>query len=412
MVAGRSLFCRVMKQIKLFSAVAAMIACGSAILGAGPFPALELKVAYPELKFTRPVAMNEAPDGSGRLFLVEQGGKIFILPKERDRKDTTLFLDISDRKPHKDNEEGLLGLAFHPQFRNNGRFFIYYSQQEPRRSVVSEIRISGTDGGKADLSTERVLMEIPQPYGNHNGGDMMFGPDGFLYVSLGDGGAANDPHGYGQDLGSLLGKILRIDVDSRSGSLEYGIPRDNPFLAKGDVRPEIWAFGLRNVWRMSFDRETGELWAGDVGQNKFEEVNIIVKGGNYGWNVREGFHPFKEPSPEGLTFIDPVIEYGHSAQWAKESRFPEHNPGLSVTGGYVYRGKKIPELRGTYIYGDYNLGTIWGLRRGDGGVVASATLIKQNPIRNVASFAEDSRGELYVLVFDGKIYEFAEAPRR
>ncbi|MBI3852299.1 MAG: PQQ-dependent sugar dehydrogenase [Verrucomicrobia bacterium] len=386
-------------------------------------PAIELRVAFPNLKVNRPLWLEEAPDGSKRLFLIEQAGRILIVPKDRNGKETKVFLDIVNRKPFVKNEEGLLAMAFHPQFKSNGKFYVYYSRHEPKRNRLSEFRAARGNRNKADLASERVLMETTQPYWNHDGATLLFGPDGFLYLSLGDGGLANDPHNVGQSLHFVLGKILRLDVDARTGDLPYAIPKDNPFVARekdgslkanpfdtqdDGVRPEIWAYGLRNVWRMSFDRETGALWAGDVGQDKWEEVDLIVKGGNYGWNVREGFHPFKE-STQKSKFIDPVIEYPHNPTLAKESKFPEHSHGTSITGGYVYRGKKMPRLRGVYLYADFTLGTIWGLRYENGQVTASGTLAKSNPSRQIASFAEDRDGEIYVLAFDGKIYELAEA---
>ena len=385
-------------------------------------PTLDLKVSFPELKFTRPLWMAEAPGGSKRLFVVEQAGKVFVLPPDRNGKEAKLFLDITDRKPYVQNEEGLLAMAFHPQFKTNGAFYLFYSQRSPMRSVLSEVRVSKTDPDKADLATERIVMEIPKPYWNHNGSTLLFGPEGYLYFSLGDGGSGGDPHDVGQSGHHLLGKILRIDPDSRTAKLPYGIPRDNPFVAKDDkgnpkadpfdtkpegVRPETWAYGLRNVWRMSFDRETGDLWAGDVGEAKWEEIDLIVKGGNYGWSVREGFHDFKNQKPQGKP-IDPVIEYPHTATLAAECKFPDHSPGVSVTGGYVYRGKKLPSLRGVYVYADYQMGSIWGLRYENGQLTAHGTLVKGNPSRTIPSFAEDREGELYVLSFDGRIYEFTE----
>jgi len=393
-----------------------------------PLPTLDLTVAFPDLKFNRPLWMEEAPDGLKRLFVIEQGGKIFTFPRERNAQDPKLFLDITDRKPLVQNEEGLLAFAFHPQFKTNGLFYIYYSQQAPKRSVLSEIQVSKSDSNKADLATERVILEIPQPYWNHNGGTLVFGPDGFLYLSLGDGGppAGGDPHSVGQSGHHLLAKILRIDVNSRTGKLPYGIPKDNPFVGKDEkgnlkadpfdtqpegVRPEIWAYGLRNVWRMSFDRETGDLWAGDVGQDKWEEVDLIVKGGNYGWSVREGFHDFKNQKPQGKA-IDPVIEYPHNPGLSSECKFPDHSPGVSITGGYVYRGKKIPALRGAYVYGDFAMGTVWGLRYENAAVTVHGKLVKENPTRQIASFAEDKEGELYALAFDGKIYQLAEPTQK
>jgi len=354
--------------------------------------------------------------------VVEQAGKVFIFKRDRDARNPQTFLDITDRKPLVQNEEGLLALTFHPQFKSNGLFYAFYSQQVPKRSVLSEIKVSPGDSGKADLASERILMEIDQPYWNHNGAGMIFGPDGMLYVSPGDGGSGNDPHFVGQSGHHLLGKILRVDVNARTGRLAYGIPKDNPFVGKDEkgnpkadpfdtkpegVRPEIWAYGLRNIWRMSFDRETGELWAGDVGQDKWEEVDLIVKGGNYGWSAREGFHDFKNQKTRGQ-MLDPVLEYPHNAGLAAECKFPNHSPGISITGGYVYRGKRIPSLRGVYVYGDFAMGTIWGLRYENKQVTAQQTLAKENPLRQVASFGEDADGEIYMLSFDGKIYGFYE----
>ena len=386
---------------------------------AAGLPAIKLTPAFPNLHFNRPLWMEEIPDDSHRLIVVEQDGRILIFPQDSAVKEAKTFLDISPRKPHIENEEGLLAFAFHPQYRTNGLFYIDYVQQSPKRSLLSEFRVPKTDSNVAELGSERVLMQLSQPYWNHKGGTMVFGPDGYLYVSFGDGGAGGDPHNVGQSLHHLLGKILRLDVNSKTGLLGYGIPKDNPFVGKdkdgnpkadpfdtnpSGVRPEIWAYGLRNVWRMSFDRETGELWAGEVGQDKWEEVDIITKRGNYGWNVMESFHDFKKGRIQGGSAIDPIIEYPHNAGLSSECKFPDHTPGVSITGGYVYRGKKYPSLQGVYLYTDFVLGTVWGLRYENGKVVTHGELLKANALRQISSFAEDRAGELYAISFDGSIY--------
>jgi quinoprotein glucose dehydrogenase len=364
-------------------------------------PKVGLKPVWKGLKTTRPLWLETAPDGSGRLFCLEQGGSIIILPKDKDsaKPEREVFFDITKRKPWRENEEGLLGMAFHPRFKANGKLYVYYSQQDPKRSVVSEFTVAKSNPNRADMKSERVLLEFAQPYWNHNGGVILFGPDQKLYIASGDGGKANDPHDNAQNLSTMLGKIFRIDVDTRSGDLQYGIPADNPFAGRKDsTRGEIWAYGLRNIWRMSFDRETGDLWAADVGQNKWEEVNLIIKGGNYGWNIRESFHKFKEDSPAKGDWIDPVIEYAHHAGIEKECKFPGHGYGVSITGGYVYRGRAIPALRGAYIYGDFTTGLIFAVRQKDGKATEHGTIHQQKGIvYQIASFGEDADGELYLL---------------
>jgi glucose/arabinose dehydrogenase len=389
---------------------------------AQPLPKIELQPVFPKLQVERPMWISEAPDGSGRIFVVYQPGKILIVKKGSDGGDAKEFFNIEDRHPYFENEDGLMSIAFHPGFATNGLFYIYYNQKNPAdqhsqplnfpfRSVISEFKVSATDPDKADMSSERILLEVPQPFSNHKGGELAFGPDGYLYLGLGDGGNGGDPFGSGQSTATLLAKMLRIDVNSRatvrdgnrSHELPYGIPSDNPFVNEKSARHEIYAYGLRNPWRYSFDRQTGDLWVGDVGQDLWEEVDLVTNGGNYGWSVREAAHHFK-PGPPGAQYIDPVIEYPHRPNLQPQGLFPDHSVGLCVIGGYVYRGKKYPALEGVYVYGDYNLGTIWGFRydRDAHKVTARDTLLDQK--KNITSFAEDADGEIYALTQDGQIY--------
>jgi quinoprotein glucose dehydrogenase len=405
----------------------------AAIAVAQPLPKIELHQVFSQLKTERPVWMSEAPDGSGRMFIVYQDGKIVIVKKGSDGGDAKEFLNIENRDPHFQNEDGLMSIAFHPGFKTNGLFYIYYNQKNPAdqhkqpqnypfRTVISEFKVSATDPDKADMGSERILLEVQQPFWNHKGGELAFGPDGYLYLGLGDGGEGDDPFGSGQSTATLLAKMLRIDVNSRSVTgtgkrkheLPYGIPSDNPFAQEKDMgnrgaQKEIYAYGFRNPWRYSWDRQTGDLWGGDVGQDLWEEVDLVTKGGDYGWSVREGAHHFK-PGPPGAQYIDPVMEYPHRPNLLPESLFPDHSIGLCVIGGYVYRGHKFPALDGIYIYGDYNLGTIWGFRydRAAHKVTTQGALLSQP--KNITSFAEDGDGELYVLTQGGQIYSIAAAP--
>lgn len=339
----------------------------------------------------QPVAMNVARDGSNGLFICEKFGRVWLI--QNGKSSEKPFLDVSDEmikvNPGYD-ERGLLGIAFHPNFKTNRKFYVYYSvpssaEGSNHKSRISEFQVAANNPGMADKSTKRVVMEIEQPESNHNGGDMVFGPDGFLYIALGDGGGGGDKHGpigNGQNLTTLLGKILRIDVNGNP----YTVPKDNPFVNNKDIRPEIWAYGLRNPWRISFDKQTKQLFAGDVGQNKFEEVDIIEKGGNYGWRVKEGLHEFNVPSGgSAAKMIDPIHEYSHS-------------DGISIAGGYVYRGNAVPELKGKYVYGDYN-GKSWLLTK-TGNTWANGILeLLDKPKENmqILSWGEDEAGELYVL---------------
>ncbi len=354
-------------------------------------PMLEVVRVFPALTFERPVFLTHAGDGSGLLYVIEQEGVIHRLDPDAPGQ-AEVFLDIRSRVNRGGNEEGLLGLAFSPAFVDNGRFYVYYSAASPRRSVLSRFT-TGADG-LGDKGSEEVVLEVGQPFRNHNGGMITFGPDGMLYVGLGDGGSAGDPQRNGQDLGTLLGTILRIDPEQPQENVPYGIPADNPFDGKAGARGEIWAYGLRNPWRFSFDRETGVLWVGDVGQNALEEVDIVLPGANYGWNVMEGSRCFRSPSCDGDDFQAPVTEYGRDF-------------GCSITGGYVYRGRRIPALEGAYLYADFCSGRLWGLRH-DGAAVTDQAELARAPFE-ISSFGEDADGELYVLGFDGGIYTMVGA---
>ncbi len=363
---------------------------------APPLGNMRVISAFPGLDVRRPLWLGSAPGHDDLIFVVEQSGRILYFDPA-DPGTTEVFYRRPVSRNH--NEEGLLGLAFHPDYASNGRFFIYYSAANPRRSVIAEVQRDPMDPLVGRPESERVLLEVEQPFGNHNGGDMHFGPDGYLYISLGDGGAAGDPLGHGQDTSTLLGSILRIDVDRADAAcgLPYGIPPDNPFAAErcqpGDAgagRPEIWAWGLRNVWRMSFDRSTGELWAADVGQDEVEEVNLIEGGHNYGWNPVEGDICYVEGCDQSA-YTPPVFAYGH-------------DEGKSITGGFVYRGPSLPELWGAYVVGDYNTGRIWAVRPVPGGEPEVTVLADSG--RQITSFGEGSDGELYVVTFDAGIGRF------
>jgi glucose/arabinose dehydrogenase len=347
----------------------------------------------------RPLLITGAGDATDRIFVVSQYGSIHVFPNDPQADELKTFLDIRDRVQydHKENEEGLLGLAFHPRYKENGEFFVYYSikrDPNPHITAISRFRVSKDDPDRADPDSEEVLLTIKHPYWNHKGGTIVFGPDGYLYVGLGDGGAANDPHGNGQNLGTLLGSILRIDVDKKDPGLEYAIPKDNPFAGQPGKRGEIWAYGIRNVWRIAFDRETGALWAGDVGQNLWEEIDIIRRGGNYGWNIREGKHPFAPSGSNNVELIEPIWEY-------------HHDVGKSITGGHVYRGRQVPELRGAYLYADFVTGQVWALwyDAEKEEVAANRTILPKG--LPLMSFGEDDEGEVYFVTQEGGIHKFA-----
>ncbi len=360
----------------------------------------ELKEAFPNLSFTRPVDLQHAGDGTDRIFVVEQQGNIYVFPNDSNATEKTLFLDIKESVDDSGNEMGLLGLAFHPNYEENGYFYVDYTTSDPgRRSVISRFSVSENDINKADASSELELLSVGQPESNHNGGQIAFGPEGYLYIALGDGGGAGDDHGQignGQNRQTLLGSILRIDVDNQEGALNYAVPDDNPFTGNDEGwREEIYAYGLRNPWRFSFDPATDRLWTGDVGQYDYEEVDIIESGGNYGWRIMEGNHCYDPPENCDTTGLElPVWEYDHSV-------------GQSITGGYVYRGPTIPELEGKYIYADYVQGKIWSLQYNGSGEPSNELL--NDTGLSISSFGTDQANELYICTFDGddsRIYRF------
>ena len=356
-------------------------------------------VAFENLRFERPLYLCPMGDGTDRLVVVEQRGRVYLFDNEPGvaQDDRHLMIDITEdaiSPGHRgQNEEGLLGLAFHPDFAENGQVFLHYSAAGPKRNVLSRFTMED-DGITIDRGSEDVILEQRQPFWNHNGGMIDFGPDGYLYISLGDGGAGGDTLKAGQNMDTLLAKILRIDVDhtDETRGTNYAIPEDNPFVDTEGARPEIWAYGLRNVWRFSFDREDGTLWAGDVGQNLWEEINIIRKGYNYGWRIREGRHDFdaNDRTDDTGLLVDPLVEHNRT-------------DALSITGGYVYRGSEIPQIQGYYLYGDYERGNLWMLQF-DGRRVRQHLAIGN--VDKPASFGEDRDGEVYICSFNGRIYKF------
>lgn len=342
--------------------------------------------------FAKPLYLTFVPgDASGRLFVVEQNGTIAIL---RDgKRQEPLFLDIRSRVGSSANEQGLLSVAFNPDYAANGTFYVNYTDKGGT-TVISRYRVSADNPDLANVDSEEVLLRVDQPYGNHNGGQIKFGPDGYLYIGMGDGGSGGDPQGHGQNRGTLLGAMLRVDV--RTGG-PYVVPADNPFVGHEGVRPEIWNWGQRNPWRFSFDRVTGDLFIADVGQNALEEVSFQPAdspgGENYGWKAYEGSQPYgSDSNREGMVrreLVFPIAEYGR-------------NEGCSVTGGYVYRGNQLPDLAGNYIFGDYCTGYVWTLTpQADGTWLR--TLLLQAP-SEITSFGEDADGEVYVIIRNGTIY--------
>ncbi len=339
----------------------------------------------------KPLYVTGVGDGSGRLFVVEQDGLVLVLQDGQVLEKP--FLDVSTLVSRDSSERGLLGLAFHPQYAENGRFFINYTDVQGNTAVASYL-VSKSDANQADFASGTIILSVEQPFPNHNAGQLAFGPDGYIYIGLGDGGSAGDPKGNGQNPAALLGKMLRLDVDHGAS---YSIPVDNPFVHNSAFAPEIWAMGLRNPWRYSFDRATGDLYIADVGQDQWEEVDFqpaSSKGGeNYGWNAFEATHRYSEITPIPEHYVQPIAEYSHA-------------DGCSISGGYVYRGQALPSLQGTYVFGDYCTGTIWMTKRDAAGNWQTSVLM--NSGRVISSFGEDEAGELYVVDYGGNILRFSE----
>ncbi len=368
----------------LGAVVPSAVGCGAEADCCGPPTPQTLAVEVVASGLSSPLALT-APDGDGRQFVVEQPGRIRII---RDTLFTQPFLDITTIV-QRGGERGLLGLAFHPSYGSNGLFFVYYTNNSGDTRVV---RYSASaDPDVADPASASTILSVVQPFSNHNGGGLEFGPDGFLYIALGDGGSAGDPNGNGQDSTTLLGSILRIDVDAGS---PYAIPTDNPFAGHPTARPEIWAYGLRNPWRFSFDVTTDQLYVGDVGQNQWEEIDVVARvttnAYNFGWNPTEGAHCFQSTGCDMSGFTLPAFEYDHSE-------------GCSVTGGHVYRGSAIDGLQGTYFYSDYCSGWLRSFRM-SGGAATEDREWNVAIAGQVLSLGEDADGELYVLSDNGTVY--------
>ncbi|MGN7885800.1 PQQ-dependent sugar dehydrogenase [Dyadobacter endophyticus] len=358
--------------------------------------AVKVVEAFPRLHFNNPVDLTHANDGTDRLFVLEHEGTIRVFENAATTGASKEFLNIKKLVSY-GGEAGLLGIAFHPDYKRNGYFFLNYTTKVSGKLETAIVRyqVSAKDPNRADPATATVLFTFDQPYDNHNGGAVKFGKDGYLYISTGDGGSWGDPSNNGQNKSAWLGKILRVDVDSKTKG-NYGIPADNPFAGnKEGFREEVYAYGLRNPWRISFDEATNTLWAGDVGQNKREEIDIIVKGGNYGWRLKESvdcYNPKSDCGTEGL--IDPVLD------------LPQANGEHSITGGYVYRGKAVPALEGKYVFGDYVSGRLFALETRDGKAIQNSVIAEG--VGQISAFGTDQSNELYICNYTtGKIMKLA-----
>ena len=350
---------------------------------------VELINAFPNLSFSQPLDFQSPRDGSNRVFVAEKTGAILVFNNDETATEADIFLDLRGTISTL-SEQGLLGFAFHPNFESNGYVFVCYNPSTTL-SVISRFTVSNSNTNSIDLNSELILIEIPQPATNHNGGQVAFGPDNYLYIALGDGGGAGDPNNNAQNKMNLLGSILRIDVDNTQEGLNYAIPSDNPFVGSAIDRQEIYAYGFRNPWRMSFDTSTGRLWAADVGQNQIEEIDIVGADANYGWRLFEGTSCFSGDC-DNTDLVAPIFEYN------------QNNGDMSITGGYVYRGELISSLQGKYIYGDFVSGRIWSLTE-DG---SDNELLFETGL-NIASFGTDANEELYLCTFNGSIFKFTIA---
>ena len=399
--------------------MAAILMCFTAVVSANEGPPahpagmktvdvtrqFRLKRLWPAHKFDSPVALSPVPGRPGAEVVLLQRGEVWLLPGAGDDDQPELILNLKDKLTGAVMfEEGCHGLAFHPDFATNGKVYFSWSAANPRRSVLAEFQHASVDPFRINPDSARILLEVPHAMANHFGGGLAFGPDRMLYFAIGDGGLRDDPYRTAQHPLLLLGKMLRLDVDARSGALPYGIPADNPFTDKQDVRPEIFALGLRNPWGFSFDPLTGDLWLADVGQDLWEEVNLIRKGANYGWSDRDGaaaayFH--EQPFLPGRDYTDPVYAYSHAE-------------GISITGGYVYRGEQHDRLRGAFLCGDWGHGTLWAVRHdADRATVTERlVLLKRDaaaPPFNPTMISIGADGEPRIMSQEGAIYTLVSA---
>ncbi len=345
----------------------------------------QLVATLPQANFDRMLAFVTIPGSANEAVIVTQGGVIYRLALDSSSP-PAMFGDVSGLLiANPGNEEGLLGLAFSPTFATDGRVFVYYVAGNPTRSVLARFNVVN---GAMDMTSQRVILEVPQPFDNHKGGQLAFGPDGYLYWGLGDGGSEGDPQQNGQKVNTLLSSILRLDVSGDT----YAVPPSNPFVNTSGALPERYAYGLRNPWRFSFDPATGDLWAGDVGQDKWEEVDRIDAGGNYGWSVMEGFECYRTPNCDQTGLTLPRAVYGHDV-------------GCAIMGGYVYRGTAMPELQGWFVYGDYCSGRVWAVDTASNGDPVLLT----NPGHSISSFGVLPDGEIVAITFDNAIYQLERA---